>query len=71
MVTPDYAVTGWRKAFRIVNGEHLKTSDCSKIQVCAKFDNWGFATSLVQTPFAWAQLLTGNLASHPGRHTTV
>jgi hypothetical protein len=24
-VTTDYAVTGWRKAFRIVDGEHLKT----------------------------------------------
>jgi hypothetical protein len=23
-VTPDYAVTGWLKAFRIVGGEHLK-----------------------------------------------
>jgi hypothetical protein len=23
-VTPDYAVTGWCKAFRIVDGEHLK-----------------------------------------------
>jgi hypothetical protein len=25
MVTPEYAVTGWRKAFRIVVGEHLKS----------------------------------------------
>jgi hypothetical protein len=24
MVTPDYAVNGWRKAFRIVDGEYLK-----------------------------------------------
>jgi hypothetical protein len=23
--TTDYAVIGWRKAFRIVDGEHLKT----------------------------------------------
>jgi hypothetical protein len=25
VVTPDYAVTGWCKAFRIGDGEHLKT----------------------------------------------
>jgi hypothetical protein len=24
-MTPHYAVTGWRKAFRIVDGKYLKT----------------------------------------------
>jgi hypothetical protein len=42
-VTPGYAVTGWHKAFRIMDGEHLKKeAECARPKMCANFGNLGF-----------------------------
>jgi hypothetical protein len=52
-VIPDYTVTAWRKAFGIVDGEHLKTRldvlepGCAQLWqlgICLLISNWAFGT---------------------------
>jgi hypothetical protein len=44
-----YAMTGWHKAFRIINGEHLKMRlNVLETQMCMNFGNLGFDYSIAR-----------------------